>query len=108
MYAGIVALQRSCVPAAERLGTTSRRPASASKTTAWTRPASSGTTATRMVSKSARTLPPAAEEAMPRSVIIMPITLLSPSGSRPSRCTTVVVRRFGFCQVAPFLLAASR
>ncbi len=51
------ALQRSCVPAAGRSGTTSRRPISASKATAFTRPASSGTTAARMVSKWARTLP---------------------------------------------------
>ncbi|MEI7029695.1 hypothetical protein [Streptomyces pratensis] len=44
---------------------------------------------------------------MPRSVIIMPIALPSPSGSRPSRRTAVVVRRFDFCRVAPFFLAAA-
>jgi len=46
------------------------------------------TTATRMVSKSARTLPPAAGPAIPRSVIIRLIALPSPSGSRPSHRTT--------------------
>lgn len=50
----------------------------------------------------------AAGAVMPGSVIIMPIALPSPSGSRPSCRTTVVVRRFGFLAVAPFLLAASR
>ncbi len=45
---------------------TSRRPVSASKATAWTRPASSGAAAARMASKSARTDPPAAGAAMSR------------------------------------------
>ncbi|MFJ3277835.1 hypothetical protein [Streptomyces halstedii] len=45
---------------------------------------------------------------MPRSVIIWLIAPPSPSGSRPSRRTAVVVRRFGFLVVAPFFLAASR
>ncbi|WKX69349.1 hypothetical protein [Streptomyces sp. XD-27] len=39
----------------------------------------------------------------------MLIALPSPSGSRPSRRTTVPPRRFGFSlRVAPFFLAASR
>ncbi|WP_371621579.1 hypothetical protein OG245_00715 [Streptomyces sp. NBC_01116] len=37
-----------------------------------------------------------------------PSGVSSPSGSHPSRRTTVVVRRFGFLLVAPFFLAASR
>ncbi|MFD0381453.1 hypothetical protein ACFQ2B_00490 [Streptomyces stramineus] len=45
---------------------------------------------------------------MPRSAIIRPIAAPSPSGSRPSRRTTVPVRRFGFLVVAPFFFAASR
>lgn len=45
---------------------------------------------------------------MPRSAIIMPIAAPSPSGSRPPRGTTVLVRRFGFWRVAPFFFAACR
>ncbi|MFF7529973.1 MULTISPECIES: hypothetical protein [Streptomyces] len=36
------------------------------------------------------------------------MALPSPSGSRPSRRTTVVVRRFGFVLVARFPFTASR
>ncbi|MFE3938342.1 hypothetical protein ACFXPJ_32425, partial [Streptomyces goshikiensis] len=38
---------------------------------------------------------------------MMPIALPGPSGSRPSRRTSVVVRLFGFLVVAPFFFAAS-
>ncbi|MFD9042512.1 hypothetical protein [Streptomyces bottropensis] len=45
---------------------------------------------------------------MPRSVIIMLIAAPPPSGSRPSRRTTVPVCRFGFSwREAPFFFAAS-
>ena len=93
--------QRSFVPYAGASGATSRRPVSASNATAWTCPAEFRRDAARMSSNCARTLPPAAGATMPRSVIIMLIALPSPSGSRPSRRTTVPVRRFGFSFRSP-------
>ncbi|MGD3108914.1 hypothetical protein [Streptomyces sp. YGL11-2] len=103
-----VALQRSFVPYAGASGMTSSRPVSASNATAWTCPVSS-VAAARMSSNWARAPPPAAGATMPRSVIIMPIMVPSPSGSRPSRRTTTPVRRFGFClRAPPFFFAASR
>ncbi len=72
-------------PGRRGVGATSRRPVSASNTTARACPASSGAAAARTPSNWARTLPPAAGSASPRSVIIGVIAVTSPSGPRPSR-----------------------
>lgn len=93
---GVGAFQRSCVATAGRSGVTSGRSVSASKATGPHVPGELEFGEDASSGGHAGLGHHCADRAAP-----------SPSGSRPSRRTTVVMRRLGFCRVAWFFLAAS-